>query len=924
MNRMQRVWIGLIAVALLLLFFGGVLVRLYTDWVWFKEDVGYLPVFLRVLGLKWSLFLLFGGSFILFALVNLWLANRVVRAAEVPDFELRGRRIVRVTRVVQVGTFLIYLLAILVVGVLYGLNASNYWNEFLLFRNGTPVKEADPIFGKDLGFYLFQLPFLSFVSGALLFGLLVVLGGITFFYYFNRALGWLGGMPTFLPSVKPHLLILGFLFLLSIAWNVWLSRYEVLFSDHEQFYGAGYTDLNARLPLIYIVVVGLLGVALSCLLNLRTGASFLLPVGGFAIVLGFWVLASILYPPAIQRFVVVPNQLEREMPYLRHHLKFTRQAYGLDRFFTKEMQVREELTRADLEIAPRTLANLRLWDYRPLKQVYNSLQALKPYYKFVDIDVDRYRFGSERRQVLLALRELDVEGLPPQAQRWQNLHLLYTHGYGLVMNRVNEATPEGQPLFTIKDLPPQTSSGIALTNPAIYFGENAYRHVIVRSKHKELDYPLLIGNGQEENRYTIYEAEGGVALDSFFNRFMFALRLQDTNLLLSRDLTPRSRLLFRRHIRERAEALFAPYLRLDEDPYPVIVNGGITWIWDAYTHSSHYPYSKPFESGEFRRKLFNYLRNSVKITIDAYTGDVKAYVVDETDPLIQVYRRVFPRLFRPFAEMPPELREHIRYPQSLFTVQAAMLQLYHMKDPRVFFNKEDAWVIARELFAGTTPQPVEPYYVMMQLPGEREASFLLILPFTPLGRDNMVAWLAAHCDPERYGKVVLYRFPKERLVYGPVQVEARISQNPEIAQQLNLWNQQGSEVIRGHLLVIPIGQSILYLEPIYLKAAYEAAIPELKKVIVGSGTAVVMADTVAEGLAQLIGTQLPAPKPATSPTPPPSRAPAAPADLKSLIEGANRAYEDAQDALKRGDWATYGARMKEVETLLKRLREQIR
>jgi len=930
MNLKQWVWTGLILLALVLLFFGGILVRMYTDYLWFTHDVGYPQVFGRILGAKFVLFLTVSAGFFGYALINLIVANRVVGAVEEPAFALRGGRIVRITRAVRVGTFWLLVLGVLVFSLFVGLTAVGAWNDYLLFRHAQLFGVRDPLFGRDVGFYVFRLPFLSFVSGLTLFGTLLVLLGVGSFYYFNRALGWLGGMPTFLPSVKPHLLILSTLFVLAFAWYLWLARYDLVFSDHDQFFGAGYTDVHATLPILNITVFGLIGVALLCLMSLRRGAGLLLPIGGFGVVMLFWMAASIIYPPAVQRFIVVPNQLERERPYIQRHLEFTRRAYQLDRVEVRVMNVREELTEADLRGAQGSLENLRLWDFRPLSQVYNSLQALKPYYRFVDIDVDRYSIGGRVRQVLLSVRELNLEGLPPEAQRWQNMHLLYTHGYGLVLSPVNEATAEGQPVLLIRDLPPVTPPDIPLKNPAIYFGENTTQYAIVRSRQKELDYPLLTGSGSEENVYTTYAGDGGVPIGSLFTRLMFALRLGSNNLLLSGDLTAESRLLFRRSIAERVQTLF-PFLLWDEDAYPVIANGEIIWMCDGYTYSRHYPYSKLVILRHRTPRRLNYLRNAVKVTVHAYTGEVKAYIADASDPIIRAYARAFPGLFQPMQAMPNEIKAHIRYPLDMFSVQAKLLELYHTTDARIFFNKEDAWQIAREVLTGREPQPMLPYYVIMQPPGEKEPRYILTLPFTPLNRDNLVGWLAAHCDPDRYGEMILYRFPKERLVYGPAQIEARINQHPEISIQLNLWNQQGSQVFRGNLLVIPLGNAMLYFEPIYLRAAYEAAIPELKKVILASGSRVVMTDTVEEGLRQLLSEAKPSPgvlptttQPAPGvprPTPVPVAATTS-TDLKTLARQANRVYREAQDALKVGDWATYGAKMKQLEQLLRQMEQQ--
>jgi uncharacterized membrane protein (UPF0182 family) len=517
----------------------------------------------------------------------------------------------------------------------------------------------------------------------------------------------------------------------------------------------------------------------------------------------------------------------------------------------------------------------------------------------------------------LSVRELNLEGLPPAAQRWQNLHLLYTHGYGVVMNPVNEATPEGQPVFWIRDLPPQAREFITLKNPAIYFGENIDRYSIVRTRLQEFDYPRATGTS-EENVYTTYSGDGGVPIGGWLARLLFAIRLSDQNILLSGDLTAESRLLFRRNIRERVQTLL-PFIRWDEDAYPVIHDGEIVWIYDGYTFTRNYPYSRPFLSRDRAVRQFNYLRNSVKATIHAYTGAVNFYIADETDPIIRAYAQAFPGVFKPLSEMPAGLREHVRYPIDLFEVQAQLLELYNTTDARVFFNKADAWAIAREMLENNETVPMTPYYVIMQLPGEPQPRFLLTLPFTPQQRKNLVAWLVAHCDPDRYGELVLYRFPNQRLVYGPEQIEARINQNPEIQQRLALWNQQGSQVFRGNLLVIPLGQALLYFKPIYLRARSEGAIPELKKVVLASGDRVVMTDTVEEGLQQLLaerGERMPLRMAQEGETATPSPAPT---DLRRLAREANRAYREAQEALRNGDWAAYGERMRRLEAILKQM-----
>lgn len=915
----QKVAIALVVVGLLVLMFGGTLVNIYTNYLWFVHDVNAPQLFSRQISLKWILFALVGVGFFAIAFLNLWIANKIVGSVEEPEIALRGGRIIRITRAVRRGTFYLLVLGTLVFSLFLGASATAYWNEFLLFQNAQPFGVKDPLFQQDMGFYVFRLPFLSFLSGLLVFCSLILLVGIGAFYYFNRALGWLGGMPTFLPSVKPHLLTLATLFLLSMAWYLWLARFDLVFSEHDQFFGAGYTDIHATLPILNLTVLGLLVVAILCLISLRPGAGFVLPIGGFAVVILFWIGSSILYPSSVQRFVVVPNQLERESEYIRHHLEATRRAYGLDKITVRVMNVRQDLTAQDLRGAEGTLANLRLWDYRPLGQVYNSLQALKPYYQFVDIDVDRYLIDGTPRQVLLSVRELNLEGLPAQAQRWQNLHLLYTHGYGVVLSPVNEATPEGQPNLWIHDLPPTTPSEIPLKNPSIYFGENTTGYAIVRSNLKELDHPMLTGEGSsEENVYTTYSGDGGIPIAGFLTRLLFALRLNDTNIMLTRDLNAESRLLWRRSIQERVRAMF-PFLLFDEDAYPVIAGGEIIWIYDAYTHTTNYPYSKPFLSRNRQVRLFNYLRNSVKITVHAYTGEVNAYIADPTDPIIRAYAQAFPNTFQSLDAMPESLKAHIRYPIDMFQIQARLLEIYHTTDARIFFNKEDVWQIGRERPTGNEEVSMAPYYVIMQPPGEARPRYILTIPFTPLNRPNLVGWLAGHCDPDRYGELVLYRFPKERTVYGPSQIEARINQVPEIVQQINLWNQQGTQVFRGNLLVIPLGNAMLYFRPIYLRAVAEGAIPELKRVILATGDRVVMAETVEDGLVQLMNMRAPKTVPSARPTALSPTATPTPTNLRDLARQANQVYKEAQDALKAGDWSAYGAKMKQLENLLKQM-----
>jgi uncharacterized membrane protein (UPF0182 family) len=622
-------------------------------------------------------------------------------------------------------------------------------------------------------------------------------------------------------------------------------------------------------------------------------------------------------PGIMQRYIVEPNEVAREAPYIEHNIQFTRQAYGLDNADERDFGQVEPLSVEALEANQATLLNVRLWDYRPLGQTYRQIQEIRLYYGFTDLDIDRYWIDGQYRQVILAARELDQSQL--QSVTWVNQHLQFTHGYGVVMNPVNEVTPEGLPQLWIKDLPPSISVPLAINRPEIYYGELTDNYVFVRTGLEEFDYPK-----GEENVYTYYEGTGGVPLRSYLKRLAFALRLADANILLSQYIDTNTRLMFNRRIQNRARAV-APFLEYDSDPYLVIIDGKLYWIQDAYTISNRYPYAEPLNR-------INYIRNAVKVVIDAHNGSMTYYIADPSDPLVRTYAAIFPTLFTSQNSMPDGLREHLRYPEDLFNVQATMYQTYHMRDVNVFYNKEDQWNLPREVYAGQD-QTVEPYYVIIRLPGEAQEEFLLIQPFTPATKDNLIAWMAGRSDGEDYGQLVVFRFPKQELIFGPLQIEARIDQNPEISAQLSLWSQRGSQVIRGNLLVIPMEQSLLYVEPLYLQAE-SGQIPELKRVVVASGEKVVMADTLADGLVRLFpegGLVAEAETtaeaaaegegPKTGPVITGELASDLAQDVYDLARQADEHYTAALDALQAGDWATYGAELAAMEEVLRQLVE---
>jgi hypothetical protein len=657
--------------------------------------------------------------------------------------------------------------------------------------------------------------------------------------------------------------------------------------------------VHATLPVLALVM-GLAGLAsILCLAQiLRPG--FSLAVAG----LGLWLAASLLglgaYPFLIQRFHVVPNEIVAERPFIERTIAATNRAYGLDRIEVRPFPAEEELTLDLLRKNDTTIKNIRLWEHRPALDSYAQLQEIRTYYKFVDVDNDRYQLDGEYRQVMLSVRELSHAHLPSRI--WINEHLVYTHGYGAVVGPVNRVTREGLPEFFVKDIPPAGTAALKITRPEVYFGEVASPYVLVRTRRPELNYPV-----GDQNVYTRYDGDGGVAIGSWWRRLLFAARFAEIKMLLSRELGPESRVLFQRAITERVQTI-APFLRLDRDPYPVITGDGrIMWIVDAYTTSAHFPYSQPTPA------VGNYIRNSIKVTVDAYHGTVRFYLVEPNEPLARAYAQAFPGLFQPIDAMPADLRAHIRYPQDLFGIQARMYAAFHMRDPQVFYNKEDLWTIPIRKSEGREVE-MEPYYTIMRLPKEKREEFILLLPFTPVRRDNMIAWLAARSDPQDYGKLVLFDFPKGKLVFGPRQVEARIDQDAFISQQISLWSQAGSQVIRGSLLAIPIEESLLYVQPLYL-AAERGRLPELKRVITAFGNRIAMEETLEASLQRIFGGR----EPETAPRPVVAAGAGGPGQRQA--GQALEHFQRAQEHLRRWNWTGFGEELRKVEEILKSLQE---
>lgn len=876
-------WPIIIGLLILLILFGpgllGFCAHLYTDWLWF-DDMGYLSVYRTRLLAQAATFLI--GFLTVAAVLGV---NWLVFPSRPPDESVIRPFRARPLRSVTLSLRWLLIAAGLIVAFIMALGLSSRWSDFLLFAHAVPFGLADPIFGLDASFYVFRMPVYSLLAGWLLALVLVGLIGTAI------ACAVLGTLRS--QRAIAHLSVLGALSLGLIAAHYWLARLGLLTSARGVVFGAGYTDVHARIPLYNLLTAVVLLAAALCLANIFIRRwRFLLIVGSA------WLLAAIvgpIYPAILQRYVVAPNELAAERPYIRHAITFTRYAFGLENIQEYEFPAEGQLTPQVLEANRPTLQNIRLWDWRPLLTTYGQLQEIRLYYTFNDVDVDRYVLEGQGsplpREVMLAVRELDTEQLPEQAQTWVNCHLVFTHGYGVVASPVNEVSREGLPVLLVRDIPPQSADlALQVTRPEIYFGEVTTEYAIVNTTEPEFDYP-----SGDENVYTRYEGPAGVPLGGFFRRALFALRFGSSQILFSSALHPDSRILFHRQIGDRVWTL-APIFWYDPDPYAVIADGRIVWLYDAYTWTDRFPYSEPFGG-------VNYIRNSVKVAIDAYTGETTFYVVDPTDPIIRTYRSIFPDLFTPVERMPQVLRDHWRYPERLFRVQAAAYAAYHMDDPQVFYNKEDLWVAPTEV-GENGEEEMAPYYVVMKLPHKEQVEFLLMRPYVPSGRRNMIAWLYADSDGEDYGQLGVFKFPKQELIYGPMQIEARFDQDPYISQHLTLWDQRGSQVIRGNLLVIPINDTLLYVEPLYLQAE-TGRLPELKRVLVAYGDSVAMAEDFSTALAQVIGLAAP-------PISPPTVPPTASDDVAALARSAQAHYLAAQECLRRGDWSCYG---RELEAL---------
>ncbi|MFN0110892.1 MAG: UPF0182 family protein [Blastocatellia bacterium] len=906
-RRKRPLWLFLLPILLLIFFLWPGFAGFYSEWLWFGE-LGYKNVFSTALLTKLELGAIAAFAFGLLVWLNLKLALRLssAHAGVVRYFTVNKEKV----PLPDIGGFVerwVWLIA-LVIGLFFGLSVWESWETILQYRYQTPFGEADPLFGRDISFYVFTLPMLELASQLLFLFVIVCLAGGILLYALRGGITVDGAGVSVARAPRRHLLGLAAMAFMVLAWRAYLEMPNLLFSTNGPVTGAGYTDIAARLPMLKVeVFAALLVVMLAAASAFRSSIKPVLAgVGLYLLVL----VASLAYPAFVQKFSVAPNELVKETPYIVHNIAATRKAFALGDVEERELAGDATLTQQDIQDNRPTVNNIRLWDHQPLLDTYAQIQEIRTYYEFQSVDNDRYRIGNELRQTMISPRELSAASLPNR--NWINERLTFTHGFGVTLGPVNQVTPEGLPLLFIKDLPPVSSAPeLNITRPEIYYGELSHEPVYVKTTAKEFNYP-----SGEENVSANYEGEGGVSIGSYWRKLIFATRFADMKLVLSDDVTPESRVLYNRNILDRLSRI-APFLQFDKDPYMVISEGRLFWIADGYTVSNRYPYSE-------RLGGINYIRNSVKAVVDAYHGHVRLYMADEKDPLIQTWARIFPGLLKPLGEMPADLRAHLRYPEDIFKIQTAVYSTYHMDQPQIFYNKEDQWEAAAvsESQQGQ-PQRMEPYYTIMKLPGEQREEFILMLPFTPRSKDNLAAWMVARADGENYGRLLVYRFPKQKLVFGPKQIEQRISQDTEVSRQTSLWNQAGSKVQFGTLLVIPIKESLIYVQPLYLRAD-SGKIPELKRVIVVAENKIAMEDTLEGSLARIFGSPAAQPaageKPASVSTVAGQAAPA-PSD-QSLSAQAKQLYDRAVQAQRDGDWARYGEEIKRLGAILEQMSKQ--
>ncbi|MCL1833007.1 MAG: UPF0182 family protein [Leptospirales bacterium] len=877
----------------------------YVDYEWFKINNG-TNIFWTLFFTKFNVQMIFGASFIGIFMLNFLLLGLLGGKGRffVENFLDR-------IKIPSIGSPRRLLLIILTCGIIFigfimGGTASAFWKEYLMYKNSVPFTgfPTDPIFNQDIGFYVFSLPFYRFLYHWLMTTIMIVTIFTIFIHFLNGGIFLKNGKIDFSLFCRVHISILLAILVILYGIGYQLAAYNILYSHLGKFYGAGYTAVNSKL-IAYRAAEIISFIAGGLLLFNVFKRSFKLPIIVMLIIIPVYFILGTVYPELQQRFVVIPNELDKEKPFIQNNIDFTRIAYGINHVEEIPFDNSKNLTYRDLSANKDTMESVRLWDWRPLKQTYKQLQELKQYYFFNDVDIDRYIIDNKKIAVNISARELSIDGLGGSTQTWQNKHLIYTHGYGAVISRVDRISSEGLPVFLVKDIPPKYEINIKIERPEIYYGEHNNSYVITNTSIQpgEFDYP-----SGDENEYTTYSGSGGIKLDSFFKRIMISAAFGDMNLLISGNINSESRVLLKRNIIEMAKS-FVPFLELDEDPYLVIDDGKLYWIIDAYTQTDQFPYSTPMNANG---KNLNYIRNSVKIIIDAYNGKIGCYIADENDPIIKAYAKIFPDIFKDLKEIPEGLKSHIRYPETIFNIQSQILLKYHMTNPNVFYNNEDMWSIPSQI-NGDKEGPVHSYYLVTTLPNEKKSEFILILPFTPYKKHNMLSFLIAKCDMPDYGKLQLYILPKDKLNYGPMQIEARINQDPEISKQLTLWSQKGTGVIRGNMLAIPVKESIIYIEPLYLKAE-ASEMPELKKVIVSFADMVVMENDLPAALERVFLSG--------SLTSQQSRESMQGMSLKSLAERASYHFSKAEEYMRAGNWKGYGEELESLKNTLNQMKNQ--
>jgi len=900
----RRVVLWLVVGLGLLIFFISPLVGLLAEWTWFSA-LGYQRVFATRLVASFTLGVLAGGVAFAFLYANLRFAQRGIVPNPVVMQANAQTPAVDVTRLVR----RLALPAALVFALFLALAVLKGCMPVLHFLHQTPFGVTDPVFGRDLAYYVFTLPIVTGVLAILTVLVTVSLLACGALYALRGDVVVYRRTVTIEPSARLHLgLLIAAMFVLTALRIYFVRLPGTLYSTTGPLFGASFADLHGRLMGLRIAGVAAILGAVLVLAGLRTkrlGRTALLAVASY---FGVSLLGVFVYPAIVQKFVVAPNELSKETPQLRRHIDATRRAWGLDRVLVRDLSGEARLIERDIQANRPTIDNVRLWDRDPLLQTFGQLQEIRTYYDFVSVDDDRYVVDGRYRQVMLSPRELNSASLPTRT--FINERLTFTHGMGLTLGPVNEVTEEGLPVLFIKDLPPASAVSLAVKRPEIYFGELTDNWVFANTGQQEFDYP-----SGDENIFGTYKGNGGVVVGGLLRRLVLAAYFRSLKVLLSSDITSASRAMYIRNIRERAHTAL-PFLIFDADPYMVIDGGGrLRWILDAYTATTRYPYAQPLSNG------VNYMRNSVKVVIDAYDGSVTAYQADSADPLVRTFAKIFPGIFHPLDSMPADLRAHLRYPEDLFHLQTELYGTYHMAEPDIFYHREDQW---QKPVLSIAPERPDPFlrHMVMRLPEEKQAEFILMVPFTPRGKDNLASWMVARNDGAHYGELVVYRFPKQSLVFGPTQIVNRINQDTEIARQIALWDQGGSQVVRGNLLVIPIEESLIYVMPLYLRAQ-GGRIPELKRVVVAYQNRVVMEETLDAGLAQLFGGAGAATREPARVSETPGGASAISARAADLARRANESFRRAVEAQRVGDWARYGEELRRLEDVLRQLQAAV-